>query len=108
MSVALYAIMIVGGVGLFTWSYVRLTRANPQTTIPQWFGRPENHPRGLHFLRGAGIFLLILGAISLSNDLELGSLGVGLLAFICIAIPGVAIVTRHNLRVKREGQHHDA
>lgn len=106
MSVALYATMIAVGVGLFTWSYVRLTRANPQSTIPQWFGRPESHPLGLHLLRGAGIFLMGFGVFLLSNGLELGPVGAGILIFVCMAIPGFAIVTRHNLRVKRESQQH--
>lgn len=98
MEIVLGVLGWLAGTAVFALSVERLSRANPEDRIPQWFGQPPNNPGTAITLRVFGVALLMI-----SSTGPLGShLGYwAAAAVIAGAVPAISLAWRHNDRVDR-------
>lgn len=95
MGLFLGSLAWLAGAVIFTLSFQRLRKANPQEKIPQFFGRPTHHPGKIYALRAAAAALLMLSAFAWSETLGYWAVGLIFLA----AIPALVLNRQHNRAV---------
>lgn len=90
-------LLALGGAVIFAVSAKMIISVNPESRVPQWFGRPERHPGRAYVVRGSAVFALMAGALLLADEIGPWALVLVLIG----AVPAVALVSRHNRDVKR-------
>lgn len=96
MDLFLGTVAWLAGTVQFALSFQQVRRANPREKIPQFFGRPKNHPGEIYIYRMIAIVLLIISVIAWAELLGLWAVLLILLA----AIPTVILNVQHNRRVQ--------
>lgn len=90
------ALAWLAGAAQFALAFHQVSRANPDEKIPQFFGRPKNHPGVIYFYRAVAILLLMLSFFAWAN--VLGPWAV--LLILIGAVPVVILNVRHNRQVE--------
>lgn len=96
MELLLGTLAWLAGTAQVVLSFQQLRKANPNEKIPQFFGRPKNHPGEIYAYRAIAIFLLMLSYLAW---VDLLGYWAGLL-ILAGAIPAAILNVQHN----REGQ----
>lgn len=92
----------VAGTALLTLTVRQLSRANPNSRLPQVFGRPVTHPGDIYIYRAIALFLLTMGALAWQTVLGYWAFALILLA----AIPGSLVTARHNDHIRCQAGPH--
>ncbi len=94
----LASLIWLAGTVLFAVSFQQMRRANPRDKIPQFFGRPRNHPGEIYVYRAIAFFLLLVSSLAWTERLGFWSF----LLIVAGAIPTVILNVQHNRRVQAE------
>lgn len=97
MDIVLGSLALVLGSALFCLAMARTVAANPDTVVPQAWGRPAHFPRVVYLYRLPGILLMLVGFSAWSQVIDLWAL----LLFLAAFVPSAVINTGHNRRVHR-------
>lgn len=86
----------LAGAVQFALSFQQIRRANPDEKIPQFFGRPTNHPGELYAYRAIAMFLLMLSFFAWMD-----LLGIWAVLLILIGgVPAAILNIQHNRQVQ--------
>lgn len=96
MNLVLGAFFWFAGTVQFALSFQQLRRANPDEKIPQFFGRPTNHPGEIYVYRAIALVLLVASSSAWAELLGFWSVLLILLG----AIPTGILNVQHNRRVQ--------
>lgn len=96
MGLFLGSLAWLAGTTQFALSFQQMRRANPEEKIPQFFGRPTNHPGEIYAYRVIAMFLLMLSFLAW---IDLLGIWAGLLIFIG-GIPAAILNVQHNRQVQ--------
>jgi hypothetical protein len=88
----------LAGTVQFALSFQQIRRANPVEKIPQFFGRPTNHPGELYAYRAIAMFLLILSVFAWSDLLGLWAV----LLIVIGSVPAVILNVHHNRQARQK------
>ncbi|NWN88111.1 MAG: hypothetical protein HLX51_06165 [Micrococcaceae bacterium] len=97
-NLSLASLVWLAGTVLFAVSLQQMRRANPDEKIPQFFGRPRNHPGEIYVYRAIALFLLLASSLAWAERLGFWSF----LLVIAGATPAVMLNVQHNRRVQAE------
>lgn len=86
----------LAGTVQFALSFQQMRRANPHEKIPQFFGKPRNHPGELYAYRAIAMLLLMLSFFAWMDLLGIWAV---LLIFIG-GVPAAILNVQHNRRVQ--------
>lgn len=89
--------LLVGSV-LFSYAANLLIKANPDTKIPNWWGRPKNSPEKSYLFRALGIGGIVFGSLLWSDTIGYWSL----LIILVVAVPSFIATALHNRAVNRK------
>lgn len=89
--------LLIGAV-LFSYAANLLIKANPDTKIPNWWGRPANFPGKSYVFRVLGIWGIMFGSFLWSSIIGYWSLLIILVA----AVPSFIATALHNRAVNRK------
>ena len=96
MGLLLESLAWLAGTVQFALTFQQLRRANPTEKIPQFFGRPRNHPGEIYAYRAIALFLLMLSFVAFTD-----LLGPWVVLLVLIgSIPAVILNVQHNRRVQ--------
>ena len=97
--------MLIGGIILTVLSVILavrsmaiLTRANPNSTLPLWWGRPQNSPPRAFTLRAVAAGVSVLGALAIGWSLGWWATPIVVIA---MALPPLILQLQHNSQVQR-------
>lgn len=85
----------LAGTVQFALSFQQIRRANPHGKIPQFFGKPRNHPGELYAYRAIAMFLLMLSFFAWMDLLGIWAV----LLILAGAIPAAILNVQHNRQV---------
>lgn len=98
MGLFLGTLAWLAGTVQFALSFQQVRKANPDEKIPQFLGRPTNHPREIYIYRAIAMFLLILSFVAWAEVIGFWAL----LLIVAAVIPTFILNVQHNRQVQQD------